>query len=151
MRGKRLVSKRRARALPFTPANSTEPLGFCGGFCRRVCIVEDVLKNPHTEPQRLQNFGSQAQLAPCAPPPYCHAIVAQILVVPQQRRRCRTRVTVQVSRHHCGQALYLSQRCGITPLPLPPPPPKESPTLWPTPFTQARRTESFSNGQQEEH
>ena len=59
--------------------------------------------------------------APCAPPLYCHAIVAQNLVVPWQRRWCRSRMTVQVSRHHCGKTVYLSPGCRIPPLPLPPP------------------------------
>ena len=39
---------------------------------------------------------------------------------PLPKRWCRTRVTVRMSRHHRGQTLYLSRRCGIPPLPLPP-------------------------------
>ena len=39
--------------------------------------------------------------APCASPLYCQfAIVARILVVPEQRRWCHTRVTVRVSHRH---------------------------------------------------
>ena len=65
--------------------------------------------------------------APCAPPLYCHALVTQILVVPEQRRWCGTRVTVRVSRHHCGQTLYLSPGVEYPPFRYPP---LRSPRCW---------------------
>ena len=51
--------KTRGSGLSSVPQNSAEPLG----FCRRACIVENLLKKPLTETQKvLQNFGSEAQL-----------------------------------------------------------------------------------------
>ena len=47
--------------------NSAELWDSAGGFCGTFCLVEALLKNPHTEPPKvLRNFGSQAQLfRPC--------------------------------------------------------------------------------------
>ena len=54
------------------------------------------------------------------PPPQKNKNFIFIVVSPSLKRSwCRTRVTVRVSRHHCGQTLYLSRRCGIPPPPLP--------------------------------
>ena len=48
---------------------------------------------------------------PCAQPLYLHAFAALVFVVLWQPKWCCTCVMVRVSRHHCGQTLYLSRWC----------------------------------------